>query len=354
MKNIFDYLHYYCDETFDVVSFNEVDSLVLSLLSYVKFEGIVPKEKRESILLKDACALFLESFSEKDFKTEYWMFPTCYKLIEALSKSKRFSYARLYHLVTKTDSKGQFGALTIRFPSGLTYISYEGTDSSVVGWKEDFELMFHYPVSSQKMAQEYFDETLNIFDRDIYVGGHSKGGNLAMYAYMYGKSYYKRRVMQVYNFDGPGFLEEVVSSSLYAEMLKKLTMIVPKESVVGMLLGHKNYRVVNSSLKAILQHDATSWECFGTHFVDTTLSRKSEKLQQNLNEYLDGMTIEERKNFVETFFAVFEHSNITNIMQLKEFKISNLLRIMKEIKNIPSSTKRNLIAILRMIITSMN
>lgn len=354
MKNIFDYLLYYKDDTLDKVCFNEVDSLALSLLSYVKFDNIIPSSKKDSILLKDACDLFLEKYSEKDFKTEYWMFPICYKLMKVLSVSNRFSFARLGYLVTSTDSKGQFGAITIRFPSGITYISYEGTDSSIVGWKEDFELMFQYPISSQSLAQNYFDETLTLFDREIYVGGHSKGGNLAMYAYMYGKSYYKKRVKQVYNFDGPGFLDEVVESSLYKEMSSKLTMIVPKESVVGMMLGHGKYRVVNSSFKAVLQHDATSWECFGGHFVDTKLSKKSEKLENNLKEYLDGMSLEEKKNFVETFFAVFEHANITNIMQLKEFKISNLLNIMKEVKSVPSSTKRNLIAILRILITGMN
>lgn len=354
MKTVFDYLVYYKDVLFDSYSFNDVDSLIFSLLSYVKFEGIVPKDKKESISLYKACELFLEKFSEKDVKKEDWLFPISYKLVKLLVNSKRFYYVKLYHLVTTTDSKGQFGAITFRLPNGITYIAYEGTDSSVVGWKEDFELMFQYPIASQILSEEYFNDTLNLFDREIYVGGHSKGGNLAMYAYMNGKSYYKKRVKLVYNFDGPGFLDDILFSSLYQEMSTKLRMFVPKDSVVGMILGHGEYVVVNSKNKAIMQHDASSWECFGGYFATTTLSKKSEKLEQNLKEYLNGMSLDEKKSFVKTFFAIFEKSSITNIMQLKEFKISTLLSILKEVTNVPSSTKRNLVAILRMLITGMN
>lgn len=354
MKTLFDYLLYYKDEPFEVIPFNEVDCLILAMFSYVKLEGIVPKEKRESISMSEACALFLSKYSEKDFKKEYWMFPISYKLVQALSLSKRYYYAKLYHLVTSTDSNGQFGALTIRLSNGITYISFEGTDSSVSGWKEDFELMYKCPIYSQKLAVNYFDETLNLFDREIYVGGHSKGGNLAMYGYMYGKSYYKRRVKKVYNFDGPGFLDDIMQSELYQDLSSKLFMVVPKESIVGMMLGHGEYQVVNSTHKGMMQHDGTSWECFGGYFVTTTLSKKSSKFEQNLNEYIKGMSLEERESFVNTVFAVFEKSGITNIMQLKDFKISSLLSIMKEINNIPSNTKRNLVAVLRMFITGMN
>lgn len=354
MKTIFDYLEFYKNESFDTFSFNDVDSLILTLISYVKLQGIVPKDKKDSISLSKVCDLFLDQFSEKDFKKEDWLFPVSYKLMKSLKNSNRFSYVKLYHLVTATDSKGQFGAVTFRLPNGVTFVAFEGTDSSVVGWKEDFELMYQYPIASQHLAQEYFDSTLNLFDREIYVGGHSKGGNLAMYAYMNGKSYYKKRVKTVYNFDGPGFLDDVFHSSLYQEMVPKLKMFVPKDSVVGMILGHGDYYVVPSKNKGILQHDASSWECFGGFLVTTTLSKKSKKLEQNLKEYLDGMSEEEKKSFVTTVFAVFEKSNISNIMQLKEFKISTLLMILKEVKNVPSSTKRNLVAILRMLITGMN
>lgn len=353
MKNLFDYLLYYGNISFDKMEFNEVDGLILALLSYVKLRKIVP-ENNDFIYLEEACFKFLKKYSEKDFKKEDWLFPNSYQLMLALQSSKRFYHAKLYNWAANVNSKGQFGAVTIRLPNHVTYVSFEGTDSNVVGWKEDFQLMYQFPISSHVMAKEYLNETVNIFDRDIYIGGHSKGGNLAMYAYMYGKEKIKKRVKRVYNFDGPGFLKEVISSDLYQEMLPKLTTFIPKESVIGVILEGSNYRVINSSAKAVLQHDAYSWECFGGYLSITTLSKKSEKLKSNLKEYLENMSDDERKNFVDTFFAVFEKSNITNIMQLKELKISTLLNIMKELKNIPATTKRNLIALLRMLITGMN
>lgn len=354
MKNLFDYIKYYGDFSFQDILFNDVDSLIFAKLSYAKFQEIVPSDIKSSISLKEACQLFLEKYSEKDFKEEDWLFPIAYRIIHQLQNSSRFAHVRCYHLVKKVDEEGQFGAITFRLPNGITYISFEGTDSSVIGWKEDFEMVYQFPVSSQVMAQKYFDETLNIFDRTIYVGGHSKGGNLAMYAYMYGKSYYKKRVKKVYNFDGPGFLEEVVSSQLYQEMIPKLVMFVPKDSIVGMFLGHHSFQAINSSAFSIFEHDGSSWECFGGTFVPTELSLKSQKLSLNLQEYISAMSIQKRKDFVQTLFQVLEKSHITNIMQLKDFKISTLLSIMKEFKNIPVSTKQDLVAILRLLLTGMN
>ena len=354
MRNLFDYLNFYGNYSFDECAYNEVDALILALLSYVKLEGIVPSSKNDFVFLEEACYMFLKKYNEKNFKKEDWLFPNSYRLMQALQSSSRFYHTKLYYLFSSVDSNGQFGALTIRLPNRITYISFEGTDSNVVGWKEDFQIIYQFPISSQILAKNYFDQTINLFDRKIYVGGHSKGGNLAMYAYMYGKNSWKKKVKKVYNFDGPGFLSSVAYSNLFLEMCDKLMMVVPKESVIGMILSCGNYKVVNSHAKGILQHDGYTWECFGGKFIPTILSRKSEKLKNNLQEYLDSMSESEKKSFVETFFAVFEKTKITNIMQLKEVRISTLLNIMKELKNVPPSTKRNLVALLRMLITGMN
>ncbi len=354
MHNLFGYLKYYGDVSFDKFAFNEVDSLILSLLSYVKWDKIVPSGRNDYIYLEDACTSFLKKNEKVNFKKEDWLFPNSYKLVQELIHAKRFYHTKLYHLVSSVDSNGQFGALTIRLPNFVTYISFEGTDSNVVGWKEDFQMLYLFPIPSQKLAQEYFDKTIRFFDREIYIGGHSKGGNLAMYAYMYGKDLWKKKVKQVYNFDGPGFDNKILTSDRFTNLQKKLTVVVPEESVIGMILGCDTFKTVVSSARAVLQHDGYTWQCFGGFLEQTELSKKSKKLKSNLKEYIDDMSDQERKSFVETFFAIFERTNITNIMQLKELKISTLLGLMKEIRNIPSSTKRNLIAMLRLLITGMN
>ena len=194
MKNVFDYLDYYGNLTFNEVHFNDIDGLIFALLSYVKLQDIVPSDRFKNISLKQACVLFLSKYSEKDFKKEDWLFPSSYKLMVILAHCKRYANCKLGHFVIKTDKNGQFGALTIR-GGDITYLSFEGTDSEVIGWKEDFELIYKFPIQAQIHAADYFNTTLTLFDRKVYLGGHSKGGNLAMYAYMYGKDLFKRRVV---------------------------------------------------------------------------------------------------------------------------------------------------------------
>ncbi len=351
MKNYKDYLDYYGNLSFKNFVFNEIDALLFAMLSYVQFNGIVPEKKNESISLKKACELFLKKHSKKE-KNQDWMFEITYPIVENIQNCNRYKNTRLYNFISIVNENCQFGAMTIR-DSSFTYISFEGTDSSIIGWKEDLELFYKYPIPSQTLAKEYLENTLNLFDRNVYIGGHSKGGNLAMYATMNCKKAIMNKVKHVYNFDGPGFFKEVIESSSYEELSKKLTTILPEESVVGLSLYQKDYKVVPSSNFAIMQHDATSWEIFGSYFVKGKLSRKSEKLQKNLIEYIETMNMEERKRFVETSFQVFEKTKITNVMQLKDLKISTLLTFMKEIKNIPSETKRNFVAIMRLLITTM-
>ena len=354
MKNIFDYIEYYGTYSFREENFNMMDSLIFVMLSYVEFQGILSLGKRDSISFNEACEKFLSTYSQKDFAKKNWLFPSSYRLISMLKESKRYSYVHLSYYVNEVCNEGQFGALTIRIPEvNIVYVSFEGTDSNVVGWKEDFELVYDKPIYSQKRACEYLNDTLGLFDKEVYVGGHSKGGNLAMYAYMNAKPFYKKKIRTVYNFDGPGFLDSVLSSASYLEMEQKLINVYPEESVIGMMLGHRDFIAVKSNAKAIMQHDAYSWQCFGKFLVNGELSEKSKKFSENLKTYLDGMSEEERKAFITGFFKIFEKQKLSNIMQLKEYKFTQILSLIKDITGVSQSTRRNLIAILRLLIGSM-
>lgn len=352
MKNVFDYLTFYGGVSFSDYCFNEVDSLIFSLLSYVEFDGIVFDK---GISLKEACQKFFNVFKDVDFKKKNWLFANSYKLMEKLEKSKRYSNVILSKYVNEINEHGQFCALTIRVvDAALTYLSYSGTDSSVVGWKEDFDMVCNYPVYSQVKAKEYFNKVLNLFDKNIYIGGHSKGGNLAMYAYMYGNPRYKKRVKKIYNFDGPGFLEDILSLDLYIEMSKKLVHVVPEESIVGVLLYHDSYYPVFSSAKSILQHEAYTWECFGGYFVPAKLSLKSIKFRDKFYEFLDQMTMDEKQNFVDNLFQIFKDLNITSVMQLKDYTFTDVLTFIKELRGIQPTTRKNLITIFKLLIGTIS
>ena len=349
MNNAFNYIEYYKNVSFKEYSYNSIDSLIFSLLSYVELEGIVPNSKSEYIYLDRAIDIYLDKFKNVQAKDKNWLFPNCYKLMTLLKNSIRYKNMKLYNHRRTTDKETQFSGITIRL-DGITYISYRGTDSSVIGWKEDFELMYKYPTVSQKLAQEYFDSTINFFDRKIYLGGHSKGGNLSMYAYMYGKSRYKKRVKKVYNFDGPGFLEDVINSDLYKDLASKLCVIVPKYSMAGMFLENSNFIVVNCFNKGVWAHDGFSWEVFGGFFVRDNLSSKSIKLKDNLKFHVNKMSLEERREFVENTFNIFNTLGIEYTEQLQDLKINDVIRLMKDIKHVPNKTKTKWITIIKLIL----
>ena len=340
MRNIFDYVMFYKNVSMGECGYNEVDSLLFSLLSYVYLGGIVPDNKKDYIYLNDAVNIYLDKYKDVDRKKEYWLFPNCYKLMELLKDSLRYKEMKLYNLQEVVNNETQFSALTIRL-NKITYISYRGTDSSIVGWREDFEMIYKDCIPSQKLALKYFEDTVCFFDRNIYMGGHSKGGNLAMYAYMYGNNNHKKRVKKVYNYDGPGLLKSIIECDtvLYQDLASKLVTVVPNYSIVGMILENANYYVVNCRGRGVWAHDGFSWEVFGSFLVESNLSKKSTKLRDNLNVYLDKMTMEEREELVINTFDIFKRLGIEYTEQLQTLKIKDVIRLMRDIKNVPNKTK---------------
>ena len=351
MKDIYDYLKYYGNSTFKELAFNEVDSLIITLLTYAKLTNIVPSNKKGFKTIKEICEIYLNKYSEKDFKKEDYLFPSTYNLIKALKDSQRFNEAKVYYYLEEINKETQFGALTLRFPSNLCYVAFEGTDSNIIGWEEDFELIYKYPTISQIKAKNYLNETINFLDRNIYIGGHSKGGNLAMYAYMQANTNIKKRVINVYNYDGPGFLDDVLKNPLWQEMQPKLKMYVPEQSIFGMILGHEKYEVVKSHNLGLLQHYGDSWCCFGGKFLEGKLSKKSLNLEKNLKKYLAEMTEEEKIKFVETLALICEHLGIKNVMQFREIKPISIVNFFKEIKNVPNNMKKRFIEVIRLVIS---
>ncbi len=350
MTDLFSYLKYYGNSDFKEISFNDMDSLILTQLVYAKFLNMAPSKPKESIKLRFLCEKFLEKYSEKDFKKEDYLFPNSYRLVVALKDATRFSDALIYHYIEQRDNTTQFGALTVRFSNGICFVAFEGTDSSIAGWREDLELMYKYPTISQEKGLEYLKKTIKLLDQKIYIGGHSKGGNIAMYAYMKAPLRIKRRIINVYNFDGPGFLDDVIKSDEYISMQNKLRMFVPEQSVVGMILGHQNYTVIKSHGIGILQHDAYTWCCFGGKLQTGSLSKKSRELEEKLKAYLLQMKEQEKKDFVSLLSKICEDLNINNVMQFKNVNISTVINIIKEIKNMPSEMRRRYIEVLKLLI----
>ncbi len=321
MANIIDYIGYYKNKTFDEVPFNDVDALIFAQFSYIELGKFLSK-KTMPISVYDLSTIYFASVKPENMKGRPLLFRETYHLFEVMRDTERYKNILITNYKNVVDDEKQFGAITFKNPKKWIYIAFEGTDSSIIGWKEDFDMSHAFPVPSQQMAIDYLEEEVHFFDKNIYVGGHSKGGNLALISCMMASSFVRNRVKSIYNFDGPGVREEEYHSGAYERISKKVKMFVPAQSVVGMILYHDlNYTVVESSNKGLFQHDGMSWQCFGSFFVETELSEKSIRFYKEMRAFLKEIPKEERAEFVSSIFLVLDKAGITSTEKVTFSKI---------------------------------
>lgn len=321
MPGIMDYIAWRGDITIDKSPFNEVDALIFTQLSYVDFTEVVSSDMKVFISVKDAW----ERFSHKKENYLGALLPAdITELFKAMAQSERYKSMRLsgYVNLIDSDSEEQFSAILIHMGRSI-FLSYRGTDDTLVGWKEDFNLAYMERVPSQIEAANYLDRVVTAFRiTPIYTGGHSKGGNLAVYAAVNCKKSFRKHIKEVYNFDGPGFLNEVLEKGGYSEMSDKIVNILPEGSVVGRLLNHcGREKIVKCGESMILQHVAFNWQVMGLEFIKADkLSDSSVLIDNVLSGWISNMTKEERESFVEALFDVFKNSEaktLTDIMNDK-------------------------------------
>ena len=337
--NIIDYIKKNKDKTFREYPFNELDNLIFSLLTYVDFTGIVPAFKKGKITLKEA------ALKIKDKKKEYRgiFISNTFKMLEIMKNTKRYKDILFYNYMKVVNDAMQFKAMTMKLPDKSIYVSFAGTDTSIIGWEEDFKMTYLYPGASQKYASIYLNKTIRLLDKTVRVGGHSKGGNLVMNAHFW----IKRKVVKITNFDGPGFLKSEIESKAYKKIESKIKMVVPKESIIGMILYHTpDYIVIKSKGLNIFQHDAFNWQCKDNKLIRDTQSKRSKALQQKLTKKLEAISLEERINLVQNLFNIFKNNNIKDT---KEIKIREIFKLIKEFKKLDKETQ-NLLTELLIII----
>ena len=301
-KNVFGYLAR-SFETFAERSLTDVDSLVLSCLSYFHYQGDAVRS-REGVLVGDLfCAEHLDAMAHG-----LWDAEGLVRLLALVSASPRFRDVRVSEYVDDFDvaAEKQFSACVLRLPDGDAYVSYRGTDNTLVGWKEDFNMAFETGVPSQYAAIDYLERVAPGIEGRIFLGGHSKGGNLAVCAAARCSAEVAARLGRVFSHDGPGFTEEALADELWKERSGLVSKTVPRSSVIGMLFERQeDYAVVESATMGLTQHDPFSWVVEGEDFVRCDdLGRGASFVDKGLNEWISSMTREEREGFVETLFSV--------------------------------------------------
>ncbi len=303
MTNLFDYLTWRGDLSLSQVPFRDVDSLILSTLSYIFFDGVIPESMEERITIREMLDRFL-SRPRSEWKLRI---AKDEQLLLALKESDRFLNMEICGYVNKLDfqTEKQFAAFTVLLGDGTVLVVYRGTDYSLVGWKENFNMCFMEDVPAQLDAAAYLTHAAEAFPNlPLRVTGHSKGGNLAVYAAAMCPKEVQDRILVVYNHDGPGFQDTVLTREGYQNILPRLRTFLPQFSVVGMLLEQKGEGIViQSSESGIMQHEPYSWEMIGSDFIKREgLTDHSFFLDNAMTRWLNELTEQQRELFIDTIY----------------------------------------------------
>ena len=312
MYTIMDYLEWRGDLSLHQSAFNEVDAAILARFSYEPFEEIVSENFREFKSVKQVCEELLNSPDLNDGVLDQKL---DFEFIRAMGESKRFSDMRMSGFINDTDFERQiqFSACLFDLDGEQNYfIAFRGTDNTIIGWKEDFNMGFEFPVPAQEKALTYLESAVSAFkDGTFMVGGHSKGGNLSIYSATFCDEKYNMPITDIYNFDGPGFNENIMQTEEFQRIEDQIHTFVPEFSVVGMLLEHlEDYSVVHSSATGIMEHELLTWEVGPLGFVHKEeVNSGSKFVDMTLKEWLSGLDNEQREQFVDTIFNLMTADN---------------------------------------------
>ncbi len=350
MKNMFDYVEKYGDISFDEKPLTEVDILIFSQLSYVDFTSISNELNSDSISLQNA----YEKVKSSLIKGLGIAQDNGINLISIMSKKNRYKDILLSNYEYSLGKDWQFGALTITDNNNFTVISFEGTDDTIAGWKEDFIFTYKYPTYSQVLASSYINRVVKLTSKNVIICGHSKGGNLALVGSMNAGILKKSKIKKIYSFDGPGLKKKEFYTNKYKRISTKLVNIIPNMSIVGVLLEQENVRVIKSTGNGIFQHDAATWVIEDDHLIDTVEDNLSIRLDKAVNSWLQTYDYEEREKIIDDMFAIFDYANIKNIRDFKSNKLKSLIVIIKNSFNLSKETKNMFLAIVKILITEIS
>jgi len=356
MANILDYLDWRGDLTLSERPFNEVDNLILAEICYLDFSGFAPASFAvQTVTLQDAANAYFAAHPTTDMGV---LVPDQIPvLVERAAKTARFGDIRLLGYVNCIDeeTQTQFSAMTMLLPDGSAYVAFRGTDDTIVGWKEDFNMAFTPEIPAQKYACAYLQQAAKALPfRPLRVGGHSKGGNLAVYAAVFCGESVQKQISAVYNNDGPGFYTSLLPLPAHRAVSDRITTILPESSVVGMLLAHEErYQVVRSTQIGLMQHDGFSWLVKGERFEHLTeLAEGGRIMDQTLKSFLQALTGPQRVQFVDTLFAILTCTDASTLTDLKEGGLKTASAMVKALQSLDKPTRKALSDTLRLLLKS--
>ena len=341
MSNIFDYLTWRADVPFSVDPFNEVDNLVLAELIYTDFAEIVGDAP---VTLEDACAAYFTKYTRDEVLARTTYTGKAPLLMEEMAIGARFRGTILssYFSELDKDENVQIAAITFHLPDGTAYVAFRGTDGTLIGWKEDFGLGFESHTAGQQRAARYLNEVGRITPGKLRIGGHSKGGNFAVYAAAFCDPQIHERIIEVYTNDGPGFRDDILATPEYDAIIPRVISIVPDTSVIGMLLGSEGvHRIIDSSAIGLTQHDAFTWQVVRNRFVEAEATDLGLFIDQSIKHWVAGMDDEERRSLTDTIFSAFETAGMENFHDGS--KLKRLETIYQSLRKLPKEQQSDVL-----------
>ena len=334
MGNIMDYINWRGDLSLEQSKFNEVDNLILACFSYVNLDGIPAVAEQKGIELKNLAEEFMKLHTMEELEADKSFIRLAPFMMLEMAETNRFGNSVIRNYVNEivTEAEQQFAAVEIVLEDGTSYVSFRGTDDTIIGWKEDFNLSTGV-VPAQERAVEYVRRVSENTTGMLRVGGHSKGGNLAIYGAVMCKEAHEK-ILEVYSNDGPGFSKEFQELPETEEMMDKIIRIIPEYSIIGTLLEHeKDPVIVASSSKGLLQHDGFSWEVQGPALVRRdSLSRTALRFIEILHKWIDGMEMEQKKVLIEDLFATLQASGYENLSEVQSGGLKSLAAMVKRVE----------------------
>ena len=350
MSTIVEYLEEYGDMPFSQRPFGNADAVILSQLCYFKFDGLIRDD--EPVFLKDLnvpWSLILMLEDPKYAKENS-------RLYQALISGSRFRDIQISHYVNIIDKEleTQFCAMTFTLPGDIRFVAYRGTDETMVGWKEDFNLTYMDRVPAQSLAVEYLTEASKQISGDFYVGGHSKGGHLAIYASMYVPEEIQDRLIGIYCLDGPGFRKIMMEMDGYARIRDRIVKLLPQSSLIGMLSERDDrYIVIKSTGFGLFQHNLYKWQIeHGELVVVDELKNSAQFIDSAVNDWIEELDPDSRQRFVDSLYEIFTSCDADNRVDFLAGFNRNAGQISKTLKGLDEQTAEMLKHISHMLIES--
>ena len=348
MSNINDYLLWRGDIPINKkFKFNEIDSMILARFSYLLFSriNIAPKETIASI-----------SERMKNFKNEEFLYNGDKELITNLGESKRFKNMIVtdYVEINSKEKENQFSAITIHISRKEIYISFMGTDNTINGWKEDFNMAFMENVPCQIAGKEYIERISKKYRyKKIRIGGHSKGGNVAVYSAITANKKIQNKIIKIYNYDGTRNNKNTINQFENSEIINKIESYIPQDSIIGRLLNHKEkMTVILSTEKGILQHDIYSWQVLKDDLIKLEKNTNvSENIDKTLTDWLETTTVEQRKIFVDVVFELLYSTDANTFGEIYKNLPINITKILKKYSQTSTEDKKTITEMIKIMMS---